>query len=141
VSGGASSYAEIASQANKVPYKCVEGPDGRITIEVEHNEEKLALTPEQVTGIMLERMRDTAAGTGPGGTTDTGESVRGADGRPGHSCVGRTPLAAFLGTSVTRAVVTVPQHFTAEQRKALRAAAEHGALRRREAAVAAGGVS
>jgi len=73
VSGGDFSYAEIASQASNVPYKCVEGPDGRISIEVEHNEEKLALTPEQVTGIMLERMRDTAAGTGPERATDTEE--------------------------------------------------------------------
>ena len=36
------------------------GPKGEILVQVEHKEQTLELSPEQVTGFMLERMRDTA---------------------------------------------------------------------------------
>ena len=38
------------------------GPKGEILVQVEHKEQTLELSPEQVTGFMLERMRDTASG-------------------------------------------------------------------------------
>ena len=55
-------YEDVAPHAKKWAFKTSPGPSGELVIQVEHKEQTISLTTEQVVGIMLERMRDTASG-------------------------------------------------------------------------------
>ena len=68
------------------PFKVVSGPENRPLIEATHKGEKKQLRPEEVSSMVLTKMKDVAE--------------------------------QFLGTTITKAVVTVPAYFNDAQRQA-----------------------
>jgi hypothetical protein len=52
----------VAGQTKKWPFRTAAGPQGELLVQVEHKDDTVELTAEQVAGYMLERMRDTASG-------------------------------------------------------------------------------
>ena len=55
-------YDVVAPHAKKWAFKTMPNASGDLVIQVEHKDQPVELTPEEIVGIMLERMRDTASG-------------------------------------------------------------------------------
>lgn len=89
-------FEEIQNHTKRWPFK-VHNNNGNIAIEVDYKRQTTTFTPEEITGLMIKRVKESAE--------------------------------AFLGVPVTEAVLTVPAHFTSNQRQALRKAAEHAGLK------------
>ncbi|CAJ0951096.1 unnamed protein product, partial [Mesorhabditis belari] len=81
----------VQSDMKHWPFKVVSGEGGKPRIEVEHKGENKTFTPEEVSSMVLLKMKETAE--------------------------------AFLGQTVTDAIVTVPVYFNDSQRQATRNAA------------------
>jgi len=78
--------AEVQSDMKHWPFKVVAKEAGKPVIEVEYRGETKQFTPEEISSMVLLKMRETAE--------------------------------AYLGTSITNAVVTVPAYFNDSQRQA-----------------------
>jgi len=78
------SFSEVGSEMKQVPYKVISGIKNQAAVSLK-NEDK-DLTPQEISAMVLTRMKETAE--------------------------------AYLGTTVTEAVVTVPAYFNDDQRQA-----------------------
>ncbi len=78
------SFSEVDKEIKQVPYKVISGIKNQAAVSLK-NEEK-DLTPQEISAMVLTRMKETAE--------------------------------AYLGTTVTEAVVTVPAYFNDDQRQA-----------------------
>jgi len=78
--------AEVQADMKHWPFKIVPKEAGKPVIEVEYRGEQKQFTPEEISSMVLLKMRETAE--------------------------------AYLGTSITNAVVTVPAYFNDSQRQA-----------------------
>lgn len=78
------SFSEVSSEMKQVPYKVISGIKNQAAVSIK-NEAK-DLTPQEISAMVLTRMKETAE--------------------------------AYLGTTVTEAVVTVPAYFNDDQRQA-----------------------
>jgi len=76
----------VQKEIKTMPYKVVAGPNDKVLIESTVNGETKQFTPEELSAMVLVKMKQTAE--------------------------------AYLGTTVTDAVVTVPAYFNDSQRKA-----------------------
>ncbi|HSH09617.1 MAG TPA: molecular chaperone DnaK [Oceanipulchritudo sp.] len=79
-------FSEIQEEAAHMPFHVVEGKNGDAWIEVVENGEKKAFPPEQISSMVLGKLKADAE--------------------------------AYLGESVTQAVITVPAYFNDSQRQA-----------------------
>ncbi|EEY58912.1 heat shock cognate 70 kDa protein [Phytophthora infestans T30-4] len=75
----------VKKDAKHFPFTIKEGDEDKVLIEVEFKGEKKSFTPEEISSMVLLRMKETAE--------------------------------AFLGQSISQAVVTVPAYFNDQQRQ------------------------
>lgn len=78
------SFSEVGEEMKQVPYKVISGIKNQAAVSLK-NEDK-DLTPQEISAMVLNRMKETAE--------------------------------AYLGTTVTEAIVTVPAYFNDDQRQA-----------------------
>jgi molecular chaperone DnaK len=79
-------FSEVQEEASQMPFTVVEGKNGDAWIEFEEKGEKKSFPPEQISSMVLGKLKADAE--------------------------------AYLGESVTQAVITVPAYFNDSQRQA-----------------------
>lgn len=79
-------FSEVQEEAANLPYKVIEGKNGDAWIEVKENGETKSFPPEQISSMVLAKLKADAE--------------------------------AYLGETVTKAVITVPAYFNDSQRQA-----------------------
>jgi molecular chaperone DnaK len=79
-------FSEVQEEAANLPYKVIEGKNGDAWIEVKENGETKSFPPEQISSMVLAKLKADAE--------------------------------AYLGETVTKAVITVPAYFNDAQRQA-----------------------
>ena len=89
-------FSEVQEEAKSLPYAIVEGKNGDAYIECEVNGKKEQFAPEQISAIILQKLKADAE--------------------------------AYLGESVTEAVITVPAYFNDAQRQATKDAGQIAGL-------------
>ncbi len=89
-------FSEVQEEAKSLPYNVVEGKNGDAYIECEVNGKKEQFAPEQISAMILQKLKADAE--------------------------------AYLGESVTEAVITVPAYFNDAQRQATKDAGQIAGL-------------
>ena len=89
-------FSEVQEEAKSLPYAIVEGKNGDAYIECEVGGKKEKFAPEQISAIILQKLKADAE--------------------------------AYLGESVTEAVITVPAYFNDAQRQATKDAGQIAGL-------------
>ena len=89
-------FSEVQEEAKSLPYEIVKGKNGDAYIECEVNGKKEQFAPEQISAMILQKLKADAE--------------------------------AYLGESVTEAVITVPAYFNDAQRQATKDAGQIAGL-------------
>jgi len=110
-------FSEIQHHSKRWPFKVID-KNGEIAIEVQFKDQTTQFTPEEITGFMVQRMKETAEGIHFFFLSIYCKFI-----------LVETLDSAFIGLPVTEAVLTVPAHFTAKQRDALKKAADKANLK------------